>query len=248
MKQVYIASPFRGDYAKNIQDTVKYCRIAAQCGVLPLASHLIFSQWCDDTIPEEREQGQKLGIALLGRSEELWVMGTTISEGMQTEIAFAKEHNIPTFYITHPLEKEFYPVSGDGKQLLSLADCVDGSQKEDYEGKLVVLRHENLKPEYRTPRNQLWIATHGPGCRSNWKYSATIHLRHPLDDDGMAVTRACVWGRASPETLNRLEGIYPEFLGLGKAQEKWQNQNGRDFPCGIDLCQNTLEEGEGFSQ
>ncbi len=259
MKQVYIASPFRGDYAKDIRAAVEYCRMAGECGVLPLTPHLIFSQWCDDTIPEQREQGKKLGFALLERSNELWVMGRTVSEGMQEEIVFAKEHSIPTFYIPHPMEKETYPVSGDKNTLLSLMDCMDGSQRENYEGELVILRHENLTTEYRTPRNQLWVATHGPGCRPDWKYSATIHLRHPVDGDSMALTRACVWGRAKPEILDRLEKMYPEFskwkevrgtngtLDCQKGlliQGRQQNKNGRDSPCHTDPYQTGLQEGE----
>ena len=258
MKQVYIASPFRGDYAKNIRDAIEYCRMAGECGVLPLAPHLIFGQWCDDTIPEQRERGRELGLALLKRSDELWVMGTAISEGMRAEIAFAGGHGIPTFYIPHPMEKESYPVSGDGNPLLSLMDCVDKSQEEDYEGELVVLRHENLGPGYRTPRNQLWIATHGSGCRPDWKYSATIHLRHPLDGDCMALTRNGVWGRAKPEALGRLGAMYPEFAGWLGAQGKegWpdcqkglpthgqQSQDGKDSPYPTNPYQTALQGGE----
>lgn len=263
MKQVYIASPFRGDYAKDIRAAVEYCRMAGECGVLPLTPHLIFSQWCDDTIPEQREQGKKLGFALLERSNELWVMGRTVSEGMQEEIVFAKEHSIPTFYIPHPIEKESYLVSGDGNPLLSLADCIDGSRGENYEGEVVILRHENLTQEYRTPRNQIWVATHGPGCRPDWKYSATVHLRHPVDGDSMAVERACVWGKAKPETLDRLEGMYPEFSKWRETQGKdgifdcyrglqsqgeRKSQNGRDSPY-HHPNQTTLEEGdEEFSR
>lgn len=44
MKQVYIASPLRGDYDTNIRNAVKYCRLAAESGVLALAPHIIFSQ------------------------------------------------------------------------------------------------------------------------------------------------------------------------------------------------------------
>ena len=51
-------------------------------------------QRCDS---EQREQGLKLGLELLTHSEELWVMGEHISEGMRGEIAFAEEHGIPTF-------------------------------------------------------------------------------------------------------------------------------------------------------
>ena len=62
MKQVYIASPLRGDYDTNIRNAVEYCRLAAESGVLALAPHIIFSQWCNDTIPEQREQGVKLHV------------------------------------------------------------------------------------------------------------------------------------------------------------------------------------------
>ena len=54
---VYIASPLHGDYNTNIKNAVEYCRLAGEQGVLPIAPHIIFSQWCNDTIPEQREQG-----------------------------------------------------------------------------------------------------------------------------------------------------------------------------------------------
>ena len=68
MNMVYIASPLRGDYNTNIKNAVEYCSLAGEQGVLPLAPHIIFSQWCNDTIPEQREKGLQLGLALLERS------------------------------------------------------------------------------------------------------------------------------------------------------------------------------------
>ena len=53
---VYLASPLRGDYEGNIKKAVEYSRLVSECGLLPLAPHIIFSQWCNDTIPEQREQ------------------------------------------------------------------------------------------------------------------------------------------------------------------------------------------------
>lgn len=204
MKQVYIASPLRGDYDTNIRNAVEYCRLAAQSGVLALAPHIIFSQWCNDTIPEQREQGLKLGLSLLEKSEELWVMGTRFSQGMQGEVEFAKKHGIPTYFISHPLEPSYYPISKNGARLLSGIDCVEQSAKEDYAGKFVVLRHEQLKQEYRTPENQVWLVTHGPGCRPDYLHSDTIHLRHPLDGDRMAVGRGDVLGEIKPEILSKM--------------------------------------------
>lgn len=203
LKMVYIASPLRGDYNQNIKNAVEYCRLATESGVLPLAPHIIFSQWCNDSIPEQRKQGLKLGLSLLEKAEELWVMGSRISEGMKGEIAFAKEHGIPTFFIPHPKEPSYYPISANGKRLFTLQDCNEGSTEEDYEGKLVVLRHEQLRAECRTPENQIWLVTHGPGCKPGYVHSDTIHLRHPVDGDCMAVGRADVWGIPKQEALSQ---------------------------------------------
>ncbi len=211
MKMVYIASPLRGDYNTNIKNAVEYCRLAGERGVLPLAPHIIFSQWCNDTVPQQREQGLQLGLALLGKSDELWIMGEKISEGMRGEINFAMEHSIPAYHITNPLEPEAYPVSADENRLLSKFDCIPESSRRNYEKQLVVLRHENLKPEFRIPRNQVWLVTHGPGCRPGYIHSDTIHLRHPVDGDYMAVGRGDVWGVPKSEMMDYIRQAYPEF-------------------------------------
>lgn len=209
MKQVYIASPLRGDYNTNIKNAVAYCRMASEVGVLPLAPHIIFSQWCNDTIPEQREQGLKLGLSLLEKSQELWVMGTQISQGMQGEIAFAKEHCIPTFYVEKPLYPETYPVSTDAYDLLCKQDCMEVSDA-DFTGKLVILRHDQLAQEYRSSGNQLWIATHGPGCRSD-SFTGTVHLCHPVDSDRMTVERHELCGIATERVIEKLKAQYPAF-------------------------------------
>ena len=85
MKLVYIASPLRGenpsgkDYKKNIEQAAKYCENACSLGVLAFAPHLYFTQFYNDTIPEQREKGLEMGLAMLEKCEELWVMGTHIS-------------------------------------------------------------------------------------------------------------------------------------------------------------------------
>lgn len=212
MKMVYIASPLRGDYNQNIKNAVEYCRLATESGVLALAPHIIFSQWCNDSIPEQREQGLKLGLSLLEKAEELWVMGSRISEGMKGEIDFAREYGIPILYVEHAHSPDCYPISGDAYSLLSKEDCEAGSSEQDYSGRLVVLRHDTLKPEYRTSYNQLWLATHGPGCASGIHLSDTVHLTHPIDGDRMCVARHELCGAASPATLTRLTERYPALL------------------------------------
>ena len=220
IKQVYIASPLRGDYEKNIKNAVEYCRLASEAGVLPLAPHIIFSQWCNDTVPEQREQGLKLGLSLLAHCEELWVMGTQFSQGMQGEVEFAQKNDIPYYIVSHPFDAEYYPISRDENRLLTALDCIPDSRKENYEGKLVVLRHEKLRVEHRNSRNQLWLVTHGPGCRPDYKFSDTIHLLHPIDKDHMAIERGEVWGVPTNETVERLQAAYPDFAFQQAAKEQ----------------------------
>ena len=56
------------------------------------------------------------------------------------------------------------------------------------------------------------LCTHGPGCRPDFVHSDTIHLRHPVDDDYMAVGRGDVWGIPKPETLEWLATLYPALV------------------------------------
>ena len=97
-KMVYICSPCRGDYEKNITKAQGYCREAMQLfpGVIPIAPHVYFTQFLDYTKPEERAAGLKAGLELLERCDEVWVYGMqNPSEGMKAEILRAKELGIP---------------------------------------------------------------------------------------------------------------------------------------------------------
>lgn len=75
---------------KNIKKATEYCEKACSLGVLAFAPHLYFTQFYNDTIPEQREKGLEMGLSMLEKCEELWVMGKNISQGMRGEIAHAK--------------------------------------------------------------------------------------------------------------------------------------------------------------
>lgn len=96
---VYICSPLRGDYERNVENAQSFCRLVMKYGpdnVIPLAPHLYFTRFLDDTVKEERELGMAAGIALLDKCEELWAFGLeNPSEGMMREIEHAKERGIP---------------------------------------------------------------------------------------------------------------------------------------------------------
>ncbi len=89
MKKVFICSPLKGDMENNIIKARGYCRNAIDNGYLPIAPHVYFTQFLDDTNPVERKTGIEAGIELLAMCDEMWVYGKP-SEGMQQEITWWK--------------------------------------------------------------------------------------------------------------------------------------------------------------
>ena len=92
--KVFICSPFAGDTVRNILAAQGYCRKAVAEGHVPMAPHLYFPQFLEDSDPEEREKGMAMGLMWLSYCDEMWVFGEA-SPGMKTEIAYAEEHRIP---------------------------------------------------------------------------------------------------------------------------------------------------------
>ena len=97
---VYIASPFAGDTEYNISRARGYCRFTVRCGCIPLAPHLLYPQFMDDSDPDDRELGLFFALILLGKCDEMWVFGERISEGMSREIAKAKKRGLPVRYFS----------------------------------------------------------------------------------------------------------------------------------------------------
>lgn len=98
LKKIYICSPLRGDYEKNIQKAIGYCREVALAGDLPIAPHVYCTRFLDDTKPEERKRGLVIGTELLEMCSEVRVYGDYISEGMQAEIRRAGALGITVRY------------------------------------------------------------------------------------------------------------------------------------------------------
>jgi hypothetical protein len=91
---VYICSPFKGDVKANIQNARRYSRFAVDQGVIPLAPHLLFPQFMDDTNPIERKKGISMALKMLTNCKELWFFGTHISYGMSLELEKARRKDI----------------------------------------------------------------------------------------------------------------------------------------------------------
>ena len=72
MIRVVIESPYAGDVKANVAFAQRLCRFACERGYAPIASHLLYTQFLDDNIPEERSMGIEAGLAWASFAEEAW--------------------------------------------------------------------------------------------------------------------------------------------------------------------------------
>ena len=102
---VFICSPFAGNVTENERSTREYCRFAIKQNCIPIAPHLLFPQFLDDSNPEERTLGLFMGCVLLSKCAELWVFGEHVTDGMALEIEKAERRLIHIRYFTEEMEE-----------------------------------------------------------------------------------------------------------------------------------------------
>ena len=100
---VYICSPYSGDVEMNTQKARRYSRFAVDQDAIPLATHLLLPQFMSETT--ERDLALFMDRVIIGRCEEMWVFGSTISAGMAAEIAKARKRNMTIRYFTEECEE-----------------------------------------------------------------------------------------------------------------------------------------------
>lgn len=101
----YICSPYSGDVAGNVENARRYSRFTFEQGYIPIAPHLLFTQFLDDSDPMEREMGMHFGNVLMSLCREVWVFGDTISPGMDAEIRRARWKNYRLRFFTNDLKE-----------------------------------------------------------------------------------------------------------------------------------------------
>ena len=111
---VYICSPFAGDIERNTENARAFCRFAVRQGAIPLAPHLHYPQFMDESDPAQRNDGLWFAIILLCKTDGVWVFGERISEGMKREIAKARAKGIPIKFYN---DKECEVITGCQTQL-----------------------------------------------------------------------------------------------------------------------------------
>lgn len=102
MKVKYICSPYRANDLETILRNLDYAKELTREVILngdaAITTHLYMTQCLDDTSPE-RELGLEAGLEIIKRCDEV-IVGTKygISEGMESEIRYARNHNIHIEY------------------------------------------------------------------------------------------------------------------------------------------------------
>lgn len=206
MKLVYICSPLWGDMEANMKRALQYCAYAAGCGVIPIAPHVAWNGMFDDTIPEKRAAALRLGLEFLNRCDEVWVMGDEITPEMQDKIDRAEKFHKATVYVLDQQVEQDLKIRQEHTPL-TLDDCIPDSNRQDYEGKILVLDSHCLITNCRKSENSLWVAYNGFGCTYGARGQA-VYAKNLFDG------REAHWERA-------------DFLGIVKPEslEKWLTQN-----------------------
>ena len=94
---VYICAPFNGAVKENVIKATQFAEFAFNCGCIPLTPHLLFP-FMDDSNEKERDLAIFMDIILMGKCQEVWVLGDVISKGMSIEIEKAKKRRKPIRY------------------------------------------------------------------------------------------------------------------------------------------------------
>ena len=73
---VYICSPYSyGCINDNIDNARRYSRFAVDTHYVPIAPHLLFPQFMDDSLGEDRQTAMFMNLVLLSKCAQLWVFG-----------------------------------------------------------------------------------------------------------------------------------------------------------------------------
>lgn len=98
---VYICSPYAGSNKKqNIANAQRYCQFAVESGYLPIAPHLYFPQFMDNSNLRDYHTAIFMNNVLMSKCAEVWVFGDIVSNGMAAEIRRAEEKKKPVRHFT----------------------------------------------------------------------------------------------------------------------------------------------------
>lgn len=101
---VYICAPYSGDMEENTKRAAAFAKYAYDKGNIPLTAHLLFP-FMDDTNEEDRRTAIFMDIVLMGKCQEVWVLGNEITRGMRIEIEKAKKRRQKVRYFNSEFQE-----------------------------------------------------------------------------------------------------------------------------------------------
>ena len=101
---VYICAPYSGDVEANKKRAANFAEFAYREGNIPVTVHLLFP-FMDDTEESERKTALFMDIVLMGKCQEVWVLGDILSTGMQREIDVAKKRRQTIRYFNNEFQE-----------------------------------------------------------------------------------------------------------------------------------------------
>lgn len=101
---VYICSLFSGDIEANKKRAAEFVEYAYRNGCIPLTAHLLFP-FMDDSKEANRRDAIFMDIVLMGKCQEVWVLGEKITRGMSIEIEKAKKRRQIVRYFNNSFEE-----------------------------------------------------------------------------------------------------------------------------------------------
>ena len=118
-KRIYVCSPCKGDIKTNVERARLYSKYVANQGFLPFTPHIYFTEFLNENISEERQEGLKLALEWLFQCNELWYFGEFISEGMKNEIEIAKRIGMKVVNIKIDTVEDFFEPKSIERRILN---------------------------------------------------------------------------------------------------------------------------------
>ena len=101
---VYICAPYSGDVEENKNRAIAFAKFSYEMGNIPVTTHLLFP-FLDDTNEEARVTAIFMDIVLMGKCQEVWVLGERITPGMSIEIEKAKKRRQKVRYFRNDFQE-----------------------------------------------------------------------------------------------------------------------------------------------
>lgn len=113
----YVCSPTNTKIIFNSKKACEYSRTIYDHGYTPIAPHLLFPQFMDESIAEECNEMTMMNKVLIRKSRIMFVCGDAITSRMQQEMLYARQIGITVVPLDGIVRIEEYLKKGESNDL-----------------------------------------------------------------------------------------------------------------------------------